>query len=275
MLILINFVKFFTIGYVALVCLVFIFQRNLMYHPIKTLATPEAIGLSNVQEIFTTASDGVKLQVWTKQAKSDFPTIVYFHGNAGDLADRAAKFSTFIDAGFGLVAVSYRGYGKSDGFPTEQGIYNDARAAIDYARTELKIAQKQLIYFGESLGTGVAVQMASERPPALLMLEAAYTSVETRSAELYPFIIGVRKLVLDKYNSLAKIANVHAPLLMIHGTIDPVIPLSHGKKLFAAANEPKNLVIYQGVHHVDYSNEQILNPLLETSKKLGLIPNGK
>jgi len=275
MWILINFVKFLAIGYVALVCLVFIFQRNLMYHPIKTLATPEVIGLSNVQEVFTNTSDGIKLQIWTKQAQAGFPTIVYFHGNAGDLADRAAKFSTFIDAGFGLVAVSYRGYGKSEGVPTEQGIYSDARAAIDYAINEMYIPQNRLIYFGESLGTGVAVQMASERPPALLMLEAAYTSVETRSAELYPFIIGVRILVLDKYDSLAKIANVHAPLLMIHGTIDPIIPIAHGKKLFAAANEPKNLVVYQGVHHVDYSNEQILNPLLETTKKLGLTPNGK
>ena len=275
MWILINFIKFFSIGYIALVCLIFIFQRHLMYHPIKTLATPEVIGLNNVQEVFGNSSDGVKLQIWTKQAQADFPTIIYFHGNAGDLADRAAKFSSFIDAGFGLVAVSYRGYGKSDGSPTEQGIYQDARAAIDYAKTKLSIPQNHLIYFGESLGTGVAVQMASELPPALIMLEAAYTSVETRSFELYPFIIGVKTLVLDKYDSLAKIANVHAPLLMIHGTNDNIIPLAHGKKLFAAANEPKNLIIYQGVNHVDYSNEQILNPLLEASKKLGLIANGK
>jgi fermentation-respiration switch protein FrsA (DUF1100 family) len=113
--------------------------------------------------------------------------------------------------------------------------------------------------------------MATEKAPALVGLEAAYTSVETRSAELYPFVLGVRQLVLDKYDSLSKIKNVHAPLLMLHGQLDPVIPLAHGETLFAAANEPKQLVVYPHVHHADYSNEQIVVPLVAKAKQLKLI----
>jgi fermentation-respiration switch protein FrsA (DUF1100 family) len=107
-----------------------------------------------------------------------------------------------------------RGFGKSEGSPTEAGLYADARIAIDYAQGTLKMPSKKLIYFGESLGSGVAVQMATERPPGLLMLQTPYTSVETRAAELCPFVIGVRHLVRDKYDSLSKIASVEAPLLI-------------------------------------------------------------
>ncbi len=263
--------KFALVAYVVLSLLTFIFQRNLMYHPSRTIADPSAYGLGNIQDIFITASDGVRLQVWEHTANPGYPTILYFHGNAGNLSDRASKFSSFTDNGFGLIALSYRGYGKSDGTPTETGIYKDARAAVDYALSRPGIRQDRLIYFGESLGSGVAVQMASERPPGLLMLEAAYTSVETRSAELYPFILGVRHLVLDKYDSLSKIKGVHVPLLMLHGGKDMTIPLRHGQQLFAAANEPKEIVVYKDVHHADYLNEQILEPLVKMAKKLGLI----
>jgi uncharacterized protein len=258
-------------AYCLVVVIIFTFQRRLMYFPVRSVALPQALGLTNVQEIFLTANDGAVLQTWVHIARPGYPTLLYFHGNAYHLGERASKFSGFADAGFGLIAVSYRGFGKSSGSPCEQGLYADARAAIDYALELSGLAQDKLIYFGESLGSGVAVQMASERAPGLLVLEAAYTSVETRSAELYPYILGVRRFVLDKYDSLSTITRVHAPLLMLHGEKDSTIPLRHGKTLFAAANEPKTLVIYPDVHHADYSNEQILVPLLDAARKHGLI----
>lgn len=264
-------IKLAIIVYIALIALIVFLQRKLMYHPVRVMGNPAEHGLLNIQETFITSSDGVKLQIWEHTAKPGYPTIVYFHGNAINLSDRAPKFSAFADNGFGLVAVGYRGFGKSGGSISETGIYRDARAAVDYTLTHFSLTQKQLIYYGESLGSGVAVQMATERTPGLLMLEAAYTSVETRSAELYPFIIGVRHFVKDKYDSLSKIKNVHAPLLMLHGEEDAVIPIHHGKALFAAANDPKEMVIYKGVHHADFSNEQIVEPLIRESKKLGLI----
>ena len=113
--------------------------------------------------------------------------------------------------------------------------------------------------------------MATERPPGLIVLQAPYTSVEMRAAELYPFVIGVRHLVRDKYDSLSKITNVEAPLLILHGAKDAIIPLRHGETLFAAANEPKTMVVYSEAHHDDFSGEQILMPLVKTARKFGLV----
>jgi uncharacterized protein len=249
----------------------FAFQRRLMYFPVKMTEPPSAFGLKGVEDIFLETSDKVKLQTWVHAARPGYSTILYFHGNAFHLGERAAWFSAFIDAGFGLVAVSHRGFGKSEGSPTEAGLYADARIAIDYAQGALKIPSKKHIYFGESLGSGVAVQMATERPPGLLVLQAPYTSVETRAAELYPFVIGVRHLVRDKYDSLSKIGSVDAPLLVLHGAKDAIIPVRHGEALFAAANQPKTMVVYPEAHHDDYSSEQILTPLVETARKYELI----
>lgn len=255
------------IAYGAVAAAIALFQRKLMYHPNKHINPPEAYGLKDVEDIMLRSGDGTPIQVWKHKAKDGFPTIIYFHGNAGNIADRAAKFSSFIDYGYGLLALSYRGFGKSEGAPEERGIYNDARAVVDYARTRLHIPPGKLIYFGESLGSGVAVQMASESTPALLMLEAAYTSVETRSAEMFPYVLFARKLVRDKYDSLAKIRAVRAPLVMIHGAQDSTIPLAHGRRLFAAAHEPKSMVVYPEVNHTDYTNEQILLPLNNTARQ--------
>lgn len=259
------------IAYGGIAACIALFQRHLMYHPNAHIGTPLQYGLKSVQDIMITSKDGTPLQAWVQPARESFPTIVYFHGNAGNIGDRSAKFSAFVDSGFGLVAVGYRGFGKSKGHPHEHGIYNDARAAVEYALGALSIPANKLIYFGESLGSGVAVQLASEHPPALLMLEAAYTSVETRSAELYPFILFVRSLVRDKFNSLAKISLVRAPLLMIHGAQDGTIPLRHGRALFQAALEPKSMVVYPEVNHTDYTNEQILTPLLNTARQYRLL----
>ena len=258
--------------YTALVGGIFAFQRHLMYHPVTLLAAPAVYNLPLMRDVRLQASDGITLQAWVQTARPGFPTLVYFHGNGGNLGNRASKFGSFVHAGFGLVAVSYRGFGASGGHPSEAGLYKDARAAIAYAKHQMQVPQDRLIYFGESLGTGVAIQMATEKAPALLVLEAAYTSVETRSAELYPFVLGVKTLVLDKYDSLSKIKDVHAPLLMLHGELDTLIPVAHGKALFDAANEPKELIIYPHVQHADYGNDQLLVPLLAAARRSGLMP---
>ena len=257
--------------YALLIVCIVLFQRRLMYFPLTSIDTPTKYHLPAMSDVMLTASDGVKLQAWVHTAKTGFPTILYFHGNAFHLGNRAGKFAGLVEAGFGLVAVGYRGFGKSEGKPSEQGIYRDGRAAIDYALGPLGLPQERLIYFGESLGSGVAVRMASERPPGLLVLEAAYLSVATRSAELYRFVIGAKHLVFDKYDSLSKIAQVKSPLLMLHGEQDATIPLRHGRALFAAAGEPKEIVVYPTVNHADFSNEQILTPLLAAARKYGLI----
>ena len=257
--------------YAALTGSIYHFQRRLMYHPIRGIAKPGAYGLRQMRDVQVTSPDGLKLELWVQEAKPCFPTIIYFHGNAASIAERAPKLSAMVEAGFGVVALSYRGFGNSEGLPSENGIYDDARAAILFARTKLGISAQQLVYFGESLGSGVAVQMALEEAPGLLVLEAAYTSVETRSAELYPYVLGVRSLVLDKFDSLAKIKSVHAPLLMLHGRDDAIIPLSHGKTLFETANQPKSMIVYPGIHHADFTTQQIVEPIVEAAGSYGLI----
>lgn len=266
-----SFVIIALAAYMAVAGAIVLFQRRLMYHPDRNILPPEQYGLAGIEEIMLESKDGTPLQIWAKSPHDGFPMIVYFHGNAGHMGDRSGKFAGFIEAGFGLVALSYRGFGKSGGAPEEKGIYDDARAVIDFVLYKMHVPPGRLIYFGESLGSGVAVQMASERTPALLVLEAAYTSVESRAAEMFPYILFVRNLVRDKYDSLAKIRSVHAPLLMLHGAQDDTIPLRHGRKLFHNAREPKSMLVYPDVNHTDYSNEQIVAPIINTARQYHLI----
>src|ERR1700730_17207622 len=150
--------------YCALVGGLFAFQRRLMYFPAKMTTPPSAFGLKGVEDILLETSDKVRLQAWVDAARSGYPTLLYFHGNALHLGERAAWFKAFIDAGFGLVAVSHRGFGKSEGSATEAGLYTDARNAIEYAQGTLKRPSKKLIYFGESLGSGRGAD--GDRAPA-------------------------------------------------------------------------------------------------------------
>jgi fermentation-respiration switch protein FrsA (DUF1100 family) len=247
----------------ALTIAIVLLQGKLMYHPVTEISLPEAYGLPHFSEIRLVAEDGVALQAWHKEASTDMPTVLYFHGNAGNLANRAFLFASLAEHGFGILAVSYRGYGKSEGAPSETGLYRDALAAYDYAAQRLHLPREHLIYFGESLGTGVAVELALRHPPALLALEAAYASVAKRAGEMYPFIPFGDRLARDKYDSLSKIGRVDAPLLMLHGALDTLIPVRHAQALFNAAREPKELIIYPLVHHADFSAAQIIEPLIK------------
>jgi fermentation-respiration switch protein FrsA (DUF1100 family) len=245
----------------VLICVgMFVLQRRLMYHPERGLLAPSEYHLSGVREVTLTSTDGTRIGAWVRPAAEGFPTVVYFHGNAGNLAFRASKFDAFLHAGLGLVAIEYRGFGKSDGVPSEDGIYDDARAAMRYAHDTLHLAPERIVLYGESLGTGVAVQMATEYKVAALVLEAPYTSVENRAAELYPYL-PVRWLLRDKFYSERKIKNVHVPLLILHGEADAVIPVTHGRRLYALANEPKTLIVYPHINHTDFDTLQLTKDL--------------
>jgi len=243
--------------YLAVVALMHIFQRRLMYMPSQGLAHPKEYGLS-LQEIYFSTRDNIKIAAWFYPAKDAKETIVYFHGNLGNLGtfSRHEKFRAFMDKGFGVLAISYRGYGKSEGSPHESGLYHDARAALDWLIAK-GVPQEKIVLFGESLGTGVAVQMATEyKHIRALVLEAPYTSVLARAAELHRWV-PVKYLLKDKFDSIGKITNVKAPLLILHGELDATIPIAHGRKLLAAANEPKKGVFYPHVHHIDFAPEDL------------------
>lgn len=249
--------------YIIILAVMFVFQRNLMYLPNKQINTPQDYGLGDFSENFIKSADGTSLQLWEHAAAKDFPTVIYFHGNAGNLANRTGIYSALVQKGFGVIALSYRGYGKSEGAPSEQGLYDDARAAIAYATTRQKnIPLSQIILYGESLGSGVAVQMANEYKIGGIVLQSPYTSVATRAAEIYPFL-PVQWLIKDRFDSIDKIASIKAPLLLFHGERDRTIPVAHGRAIFAKAPADKQVFYFSKVDHMDFDPHELSQHVLD------------
>jgi len=241
-----------------LICLgMFFMQEKLLFHPGQGGPSPKSCNLEEVEELTIKTADGLNIALWhAASTKKNYPTLIYFHGNAGSLCDRPYKFRYFLDAGFGLLAVSYRGYGKSEGSPSENGIYLDAEATLHYARDVLKLQNRHIILYGESLGTGVAIEMATRMTPAMLVLEAPYTSIADRSSELYPYL-PVNLLLKHRFDSIRKIGQVKTPLLIFHGERDSIVPVTHGRRILAAANEPKKAVFFKDNGHTDFDFSEI------------------
>ncbi len=245
---------FIAVGYAAIVVLVFLLQRQMMYPAGGVMTTPAEVGLSDVEEISVTTKDGLKLRSWYAAPAPGRPTVVYFHGNAGTIADRAHKARLFAGAGIGMLLVEYRGYGGNPGSPTESGLYADGRANLAWLAAQGGSPSSWVLY-GESLGTGVAVGLAWEQaeagaPVAGLILEAPFTSMADAAQHHYPYL-PARWLTRDRYPSLDRIPGVGAPLMIIHGLRDRVVPVGHGKRLFAAAREPKQAVWLEHAGHND------------------------
>jgi len=242
----------------------------MIYHPDKNINPLAEYKLEGFSEYRATTPDNESIQLWYRDAKPGFSTITYFHGNAYHMGSRVNIYAALAARGFGVLGVSYRGYGTSTGTPSEPGLYNDARTAIRFLMQQKHIPLNRIIVFGESLGTGVAVQMATEFDVAALLLQAPYTSVAARAAEIYYFV-PVTLMIKDSYNSLAKIKRVKAPLLMFHGEKDEVIPIAHAKTLFDAANQPKQAIFFPGNGHNDFDTAVISEHVLNFIQKHQLI----
>lgn len=254
--------------YALMLAFLYMGQRQLIFHPDPSIGAPQAYGLTDFEDQMIDASD-VQLQLWRKAPQEGFPTVVYFHGNASNLGNRAAIFAALAEQGFGVLALSYRGYGKSTGVPSESGLYRDARATLRTLAAQGTPPERTLL-FGESLGTGVAVQMATEFPVAGLVLQAAYTSVAARAAEIYPYV-PVNLLLKHRFDSLKKIGSIRCPLLMFHGERDATIPPAHGRALLAAAPEPKKAFFFTDVEHNDFDSATISSHVLAFAQEHGLI----
>lgn len=235
------------VAYLAIVLFMYLQQRNIQYLPSRNGASPEAAGLSGVSEEHVMTADGETIVLWHALPRPGMPTILFFHGNGGELADRAGRMSFYQSRGFGALFVSYRGYGGSTGAPTEQGLMTDALAAYDFLLAR-GVRPEDIAVVGESLGTGVAVQLAAQKPVAALALEAPFTAAADAGAEMY-WWLPVRLLMKDQFRSRDFIAGVKVPLLIQHGSRDRVIPLTQGQALFGMANEPKDLVIIPDAGH--------------------------
>lgn len=237
-------------GYLAALASVFAMQRRFLYVPDRNPADLVAAGLADVmREVATRSADGAEGRSWFRPpAAPDLPVVAYFQGNAGHIGDRPHKVMPFIEQGWGVLLVGYRGYGGNRGRPSEQGLYADARAALGFLDDQA--ASARLVLYGESLGTAVAVQMAREREAAALVLEAPFTSIGAMAQRRFP-LFPARWLVLDRFDSLAKIGAVELPVLVLHGERDAVTPAAFGRRVYEAAPEPKALRLFPAAGHAD------------------------
>ena len=264
------FVLFITV-YASICLALFMLQRKILYKPAREQLAPHHYGLNELEQVDLMAKDGTNIKAWYKPAPKGRLTMLYFHGNAGNLADRSEKLEALQKRGIGIMALSYRGYGNSEGSPTEQGIYQDARAAIEYLQQEKNISNDQLFIYGESLGSGVAVQMATEQHFRALVLEAPYTSITNTGYERYP-LFPIKFLLKDHFDSIGKIPNVHTPLMIFHGYLDMVMPIHHGRQLLQAANEPKEARFFDHVGHTNFDLDEITKIAVEFAERAPSLP---
>ena len=260
-----SILKFSIIGYLLICVVMYGLQRKLMYKTDTNIDSPASYGLVDFSSTTLTTSDGKKIEAWYHLAKEDYPTIIYFHGNAGNLSHRAQFFGLLRDAGFGVLGIDYRGYGKSEGSPSEEGFYYDARATIDYAVKNLSISDDKIIIYGESIGSGVAVQMATEYKIAALILRSPFSSMQAAASGKYPWL-PVNLLLKDRFDSLSKIENIKTPLLLFHGEKDTLVPVALGKELFAKAPEPKQAIYYPEIGHNGFDMETLVSAIIEFCK---------
>jgi len=223
-------------------------NRLLMYFPDPTRIAPAEAGLDGVEEIEIAVADGLTLVAWYAPAKDNKPTILYFHGNGANAANRALKIETIRESGFGVFYLNNRGYGGSGGSPTEENNVADAIAAYDHL-VGLRVPAGKIVAYGESLGSGQAVRLAAERPVGAVVLEAPLTSTVEVARPTY-FWLPLGLLITDKYNNERNIRSVTAPVLILHGEQDAVIPAEMGWRVYRAANEPKRIELFpQGAHY--------------------------
>ena len=226
----------FLFGLCALGFLLWVFQRKLIYFPDTSKPNLNNYQVKGMEEVNFKTKDGLLLYAWYKKPSLKNLTLVYFHGNAGHLGGRMPLVKDLINEGYGVFIMSYRGYAGNPGSPTEEGLYLDGRAAMDFLTQQKADC---VAIFGESLGTAVATQMATEYPVKALILQAPFSSLLNVANYHYPFT----RLVppADKFDSISKIASIKAPLLIIHGRKDEVVPFSHGKAMFDKASGEREI----------------------------------
>ena len=226
-------------------------EHAFLYFPASEIVmTPASIGLE-FEEVNFRASDDVKLNGWYLEGQKDQPLVLFCHGNAGNISHRVENLRHLRELGYSVFIFDYRGYGRSEGKANETGTYNDIRGALTWLK-EQGWSEQKMIYFGRSLGAAIALQLAIEQPPAGLILESPFTSIEAIGKELYPLLWILAGWALDvRYDNIFKISQIKTPLLIFHGDRDEIIPQQMGKELFKRAPEPKQFYSISGAGHND------------------------
>ena len=250
MRVIINLLIAAAVAYALMILFVFLYQPRLVYFPQverELTATPRAAGL-DYEDVTLTTADNVKLHGWWVPSRNARGTILLMHGNAGNISHRLGYLTMFNRLGYSVLLFDYRGYGKSGGHPDEEGTYRDAEAAWLHLAATRNVAPRDIVMVAESLGGGVATWLALKYPPRALVLASTFRSVPDLGAQIYPWL-PVRLLARITYDNLARIAKVDAPVLIAHSRDDDVIPFAHGEALFAAAREPKQMLVLAGGHN--------------------------
>lgn len=235
--------------YAAICALMFAVQRSLEFVPDTSRPDIAASGIPGLRALTLQAAPGLALLAWYLPPQPGQPVVAYFHGNGGNLSNRIPRFRLFAAAGWGALMVEYPGFGGNPGRPSERGFNQAALAALAYLKNQ-GVSGERLVIYGESIGTGVATRVAAGRSCAAVILEAPFTSITAIAARAYPWL-PVRWLLLDRFDQASRIAGVRAPILMLQGTADVVVPPALGRALFNAAPAPKRLWIASGGGHED------------------------
>jgi len=248
------FMIYALLGYGAFVALLYVTQRAMQYFPERSRTAPAAAGLPQAEEVVLDTTDGERVIVWHVPPRGNKPVVLYFHGNGGSLRLRVHRFRALTADGSGLVALSYRGYGGSSGAPSETGLAADALAA--YAFTIARYPVERIVLWGESLGSGVAIALAAAIPVGCLILESPFTSAADVGAQTYWFV-PVRLLMKDQFRSDLRIGKVMAPVLVLHGERDGVVPIALAERLYGLIKTPKRFVRFAGVGHNDLGGQAV------------------
>ena len=238
-------------GYIILAGLLFVFQSHYVYFPERVLLTDPGSLRLDFQNVSFETTDGVELSGWFIPSEGARGVILFCHGNAGNISHRLESIQIFHRLGLDIFIFDYRGYGQSEGKPTEQGTYKDAEAAWWYLIEERQVNPNEVIVFGRSLGGAVAAWLAQSHTPGVLILESTFTSLPDIAATLYPYL-PVRLLLRFEYNTVEHLGRVNCPVLVVHGRDDEIMPFSHGWRLFETAKEPKKFLEITGTHNAGF-----------------------
>ena len=244
-------------------------NKSVFYPERSVRSTPKDLGLA-FEDVFIRTDDRVRINGWLIKNPSAESTVLFFHGNAGNIGDRLGKIDLFYRLGLNILIIDYRGYGKSQGYPTERGIYQDALAAYDYLRQRDDMKDQKIIAYGASLGGAVAVDLASKRALNGLIVDSTFSCAADMAKRIYPFVPSF--LVRTRLDSAAKIRSIGVPKLFIHSMDDTTVPIALGRKLYDAAPGPKAFIEIRGDHNEGYifDEEKVKEGIKEFVRKLGL-----
>ena len=252
--------------YFFVLVFLYFYQRNLLYHPNENNYSGDKISV-DIKKVKIQTSDNIELLGWYHEKNlKDYKTLIYFHGNAGTLENRIHKLNHFQDMNINFLIIAWRGFSGNNGKPTEQGLYEDGKSAINWLAKK-GVDEKNLVIYGESLGTGVATHLSQNKNYAGIILETPFTSMIDAAKIFYPYI-PVNLLLKDKFENYKKVKNINSPILVMHGEVDQIVPFSMGKKIYEIANEPKYSYFTKYDNHMMEYDEKLVLTLKSFLKSL-------